>query len=101
MSPEIVQYTICKQHKKIYWDSKRLHSEDKDKPEMNKPIVNSGYYRYSCYDAEQSKWKKGSGYFPLSYASFGLSVINIEVGLALVVLVMTARDPSAIAIRKP
>ena len=101
MSPGTVQYTICKQHKKIYWDSKRPHSKDKDKPEMNKPIVNSGYYRYGCYDAEQSKWKKGSGYFPLSYGSFGLSIINIEVGLALVVLIMTSRDPSAIAIRKP
>ena len=47
------------------------------------------------------KLEKGSGYFPLSYANFGLSIMNIEVGLALVILVMTARYPSAIAIRKP
>lgn len=91
MSPESVQYTICRQHKKICWQSKRLHSQDEEKPEMNKSIVNSVYYTYGCYDGEQSKLGKGSGYFPLSYANFGLSTINTEVGLALVVLVMTAR----------
>lgn len=39
----------------------------------------------------KSKLGKGSGYFPLSYANFGLSTINTEVGLALVVLVEAAK----------